>query len=178
MATPHDRPDRRRTATTVFWVATGMVALAGVLVPLVVPDPGTTVPPVLSAVLAASFGAAAVVGVLALDRGLTAREPPDDEAAATEVTSRLVLQVAVLEAPALLAVALAAVVGPPWVATVGAAFALIGLVLVRPSDARDARLEARWRAAGAEVRLTRPRPGPGEVASPDRSPDGDGGRAA
>lgn len=137
----------------VWWAAASVVAAAALVVPWVVPDPETTVPAVLPVVLAVSVAAAALVGCVAVERGLLARPPTDERDATAEVTSRLVLQIALLEAPALLSVALAAFIGPPWVAAVGGLLALVGLVAIRPSDARLARLASRWRAAGADVDL-------------------------
>ncbi len=148
MASSAFEPARLRTARLVWWAATGVVATVAVVAPLVIPDPGTTVPAVLPAVLAASTVAAALVGVVVLDRGLTARTPDGPDDAGRELTSRLVLQIAVLEAPALLAVALAAVVGPPWVVLVGAVPVLAGLLWLRPSAGRLRRLEAAWQRAG------------------------------
>ncbi|WP_052666940.1 hypothetical protein [Nitriliruptor alkaliphilus] len=139
-----------------LWLSfTAVVALAAVLVPFVVPDPDSTVPALLPTALAAAAGIAALVGIVALDRGLIAATPADDRAAVAELRSRLVMQAAIAEAPALLAVALAFVLGPPWAATAGALPGLIGLLLVRPTRSRLDRLDATWRAAGADVSLRR-----------------------
>ena len=145
-----------RRSVRALWVSfTAVVAVAAVVVPFVVPDPGSTVPAVLPVLLAAAAGAGALVGIVALDRGLTATTPRDDRAAVAELRSRLVMQAAIAEAPALLGVALAVVLGPPVTATAGALPALVGLLLVRPGAARLARLDAAWQAAGADVSLRR-----------------------
>ena len=151
MATTLLTPDRRRLLWAVWGAATTVVVLLAVGVPLLVPDPATTVPAALPAALAGSAGLGAIVGVLVLDRGLAARTPADAETAARELTTRLVLQVALLEAPTLLSVALAAVVGPPVVVLAGAVPALVGLVLVRPGDARLARLRRAWRGPASDA---------------------------
>jgi hypothetical protein len=140
----------------LLWLAfAGVVALVAVLVPFIVPDPGSTVPAALPVLLAATAGIGALVGIVALDRGLTAASPADDRAAVAELRSRLVMQAAIAEAPALLAVALAFVLGPPWAATAGALPGLVGLAMVRPSTARLERLDAAWRAEGVDVSLRR-----------------------
>lgn len=144
MAPPPIAPDRRRTVWAVWTAATVVVATVAAVVPFVVPDPATSVPALLPATLGLSAGVAALIGVGVLDRGLVARRPVDAEDAGREVTARLVMQVALLEAPALLSVALAAVVGPPWVVLTGAVPALVGLSWVRPSSGRLARLHRAW----------------------------------
>jgi hypothetical protein len=139
-----------------LWLAfTLVVAAVAVLIPLLVPDPEATVPAALPAVLALSAGVGALAGILAIDRGLVASRPADDRAAVAELRSRLVMQAAIAEAPALLAVAMAVVLGPPWVAAAGALPGLLGLLLVRPTGARFAKLDAAWRAAGVDVSLRR-----------------------
>lgn len=144
-----------RSVRTLWLSFTVVVGLVAVLVPFLVPDPGSTVPPILPVLLAAAAGVGALVGIVTLDRGLTATTPADDRAAVAELRSRLVMQAAIAEAPALLAVALAFVLGPPWAATAGALPGLVGLLLVRPSAARLERLDAGWRAAGRDVSLQR-----------------------
>lgn len=139
----------------LWWACLGVALVAAGVAPFVVTDPDTTVPAALPVVLAASFGIAALVGILALDRGLAARPPADDQAAVTELRMRLVLQGALSEVPVAFAVVLAVVVGPPWVATVGALPSLLALLRVFPGRARLARLDAAWHAAGADVSLRR-----------------------
>jgi hypothetical protein len=68
------------------------------------------------------------------------------------------MQAALAEAPALIGVVLAFVLGPPWAATVGALPGLVALVLVRPRRARLARFDASWSTAGADVSLRRALP--------------------
>lgn len=144
-----------RSVQNLWWVFTSIVAVVALGVPFLVPDPDSTVPAALPVALAAAAGIGALVGIVALDRGLTATTPSDDRAAIAELRSRMVMQAAIAEAPALLAVALAFVLGPPWTATAGALPALVGLALVRPSRARLERLDARWREAGVDVSLRR-----------------------
>jgi hypothetical protein len=139
-----------------LWLAfAAVIGLVAVLGPLLVPDPRSTVPPALTVALAATAGVGALVGIVALDRGLTGSTPADDRAAVAELRSRLVLQAAIAEAPALLAVALAFVLGPPFAVAAGAVPGFFGLLLVRPSTARLERLDATWRAAGSDVSLRR-----------------------
>lgn len=152
MATVPLQPERRRTLWSVWGAATAVVVTLAVAVPLVVPDPATTVPAALPTALAASAGVAALLGVAVLERGLAARAPADADAAARELTTRLVLQVALLEAPTLLSVALAAVVGPPTVVLAGAAPALVGLAMVRPTASRLDRHARSWREGGGDAR--------------------------
>lgn len=158
MSEHHPPAEGEASLRSVRWLwsaSTVVVAAAAVLIPLLVPDPGTTVPPALPAALALSAGGGALAGILAIDRGLTAARPADDRAAVAELRSRLVMQAAIAEAPALLAVALAVVLGPAWVALAGAVPGLLGLLLVRPSDARFAKLDEAWTAAGVDVSLRR-----------------------
>jgi hypothetical protein len=144
-----------RSVVQLWWTFVVVVAMVAVVVPLVAEDPSSTVPAVLPAVLALAAGAASLAGTVAIDRGLIAAAPADDRAAVAELRSRLVLQMAIAEAPALLGVALAYVLGPPWVATVGALPALIALLLVRPRASRIDRIDAAWRAGGHDVSLRR-----------------------
>jgi F0F1-type ATP synthase membrane subunit c/vacuolar-type H+-ATPase subunit K len=144
-----------RSIVQLWWAFVTVVAAVAVVVPLVADDPGSTVPAVLPAALAIAAGVASVAGTIAIDRGLLARAPADDRAAVAELRSRLVLQMAIAEFPALLAVALAFVLGPPWVATAGALPALAALLLVRPRPARLDRIDAAWRADGHDVSLRR-----------------------
>ena len=65
--------------------------------------------------------------------------------------SRLAIQVARAEAPALLAFAMAFALGPGWVALVGGGASAAPLLLARPTHARLQRLERSWRDAGADV---------------------------
>jgi hypothetical protein len=144
-----------RSIAQLWWAFLVVVAAVAVVVPLVADDPGSTVPAVLPAALALAAGAAALVGAVAIDRGLLAARPADDRAAVAELRTRLVLQMAIAEFPALLGVALAFVLGPPWVATVGALPAIVALLLVRPRAARFERIDAAWRAGGVDASLQR-----------------------
>lgn len=153
--TSSDGEATRRSVQRLWAAFAGVLAVIAVVVPFLVPDPGSTVPAALPALLAATAGAGALVGIVALDRGLTAARPDSDRAAIAELRARLVMQAAIAEAPALLAVALAFVLGPPWAATAGALPGLVGLWLVRPTTARFDRLDATWRAAGVDVSLRR-----------------------
>jgi hypothetical protein len=144
-----------RSIVQLWWLFLAVVAVVAVVVPLVADDPGSTVPAVLPAALTLAAGAAALVGAVAIDRGLLAARPADDRAAVAELRTRLVLQMAIAEFPALLGVALAYVLGPPWVATIGALPTVAALLLVRPRAARFERIDAAWRAGGADASLRR-----------------------
>lgn len=151
MSAPTPPAERTRVATAVWWAATGVVTAAGALVPLVLPDPGSTVPAALPAGLVASAVLGSLVGVGVLDRGLTARRPTGADDAGRELLTRMVLQVALLEAPTLLAVAIAAVLGPPWLVLVAAVPALVALLVIRPGPARLARLQRAWEQADPDT---------------------------
>jgi F0F1-type ATP synthase membrane subunit c/vacuolar-type H+-ATPase subunit K len=144
-----------RSVVQLWWAFVIVVTVVAVVVPIVAEDPSSTVPAALPAALALAAGAASLAGTLAIDRGLIAAAPDDDRAAVAELRSRLVLQMAIAEAPALLGVALAYVLGPPWVATIGALPALVALLLVRPRASRIDRIDAAWRAGGHDVSLRR-----------------------
>lgn len=145
----------RRGLLRLWAVFVGVIAGAAVVIPLVAPTREAAVPAVLPVTLALTTGLAALAAIVALDRTLRATPPADDDAAAAELRTRLVLQAAVAEAPVLLAVALAFVVGPVWSVPAAAVPALTGLVLVRPSAARLLRFDRSWTAAGADVSLVR-----------------------
>lgn len=142
-------------ARTLWLAATSIVAAVGVLVPLLGGDPSSTVPIALPATLVVVVGATAAGGALLIDQGLRSTPPADDRAAVAALTSRLVMQIAVLEAPALLGVALAFVLGPPWVATLAALPCLLALAVLRPGRGRFERLDAAWRDQGVDVSLVR-----------------------
>jgi hypothetical protein len=131
--------------------ASTVVLLAAVVV--LTSDATSTVPTALPVLLTLAVAAGAVVGVVAVDRSLAGSPPADPDHALAEVRTRAYLQLAILEAPLLLGVALGFTLGPPWVAAVGAAGALVALVLSWPSSARLDRLARSWRASGVEVRL-------------------------
>jgi hypothetical protein len=63
--------------------------------------------------------------------------------------------VGIAEAPVLLGVALAFVLGPRWAAAVGAVGGFAVLAVARPTVARLSRIEAAWQAAGHDVSLVR-----------------------
>ncbi len=140
----------------LLWAGfTGALAVIAFVVPAVVPDAGSSVPALLPIALAATAGLGALAGIDAIDRAMAAATPRDDRAAVAELRSRLVMQAAIAEAPALLAVALAFVLGPPLAATAGALPGLIGMLRVRPSTARFDRFDQAWRAAGLDASLRR-----------------------
>lgn len=146
-----------RVLHSVQLIWTGVLAglvLVAVLV-LVLAGARSEVPTVLSAALVAAMGAAAIVGVEAVDRTFAAAPPENDRAALTEYRVRFVLQIAILEAPVLLAVAMAFVLGPAWIIALGAGGAFVALLRVRPSLARLRRFDATWQAAGHDVSLVR-----------------------
>ena len=137
MSSPALAPLRRVRLATV-----AVVPLLAALV-LATATPDTTVPAVLPVLLVAVTGAAAIGGVVAANRMLERQTPTATEAAGA-VRAHGFLQLAIAEFPLLLAVALAYVMGPPWVVVVGAAAALTALLLGPPTTARARRLEALW----------------------------------
>jgi hypothetical protein len=136
---------------SAFAVAVIVLSVAGALLA----DTASTVPALLPVLLVLTLGTGAVAGVLVVERGLLLSAPADDESAAEEVRARLALQIAIAEAPTLLAFALAFVLGPPWVVLVGGAVSVGALLRVRPSRARLRELEQVWARAGAEASVLR-----------------------
>jgi hypothetical protein len=134
-----------------FVAAVVVLCLAGA----VLADTESTVPAALPALLVVAFGAAAVAGVLAVDRGLMLSAPDDDTAAGEEVRARLALQIAIAQAPTLLAFALTFALGPPWVVLVGGAMSVGALLRVRPTRSRLEELEGVWQRAGSEASVLR-----------------------
>jgi hypothetical protein len=118
-------------------------------------DTASTVPAVLPAALVLAMGSGAVAAVLVVDRGLLLSAPADDQSAGEEVRARLALQIAIAEAPALLAFALAFALGPPWVVLVGGAVSVGILLRVRPTRARLEEIEQVWQRAGADASVLR-----------------------
>jgi hypothetical protein len=147
-------PTALRTLARLWAGAAVAIAVLAVVV-LATSDAASTVPAWLSVALTVAVSAGAVAGVLAVDRSLVVSPPADDAAAADELRTRAYLQLAILEAPVLLGVALGFTLGPPWVATVGAAGGLASLVLTAPHRRRLGRLEAAWQAAGHDVSVLR-----------------------
>lgn len=151
---PIDAPSTLRSLRRL-WLA---VAVGVVLLTLIVvwtSDADSTVPAALTVVLTVAVAVGALAGVMAVDRTFAASAPADDATAIQELRTRAFLQLAILEAPVLLGVALGFALGPPWVAAVGAAGALVSLAVSRPTRDRLARLDGSWRAAGHDVSLLR-----------------------
>jgi hypothetical protein len=138
-----------------LWVgfAAGIAAITAVAV--VGGEGASDLPAALPVTLAVAAVGGAVIGVLAVDHTFAAAPPADDAAALAELRSRAFLQVAIAEAPVLLAFALAFVFGPPWVAVVGGVGGVLALALARPTRTRIARIEAAWRDAGRDVSALR-----------------------
>lgn len=151
---------RSRQLLARLWLgfAVGIVVLT--VVPVVAVDRTSTVPPALPAALALAGSVAAVVAVAAVDRTFAATPPEDDRAALEEFRSRSFLQVAIAEAPVLLAFALTFALGHRWSAPIGGAGGLAALAIARPTTARIARIEASWRAGGHDVSILRADTGP------------------
>ena len=149
-----DERDLLRT-THRLWVGVlgGLVVIAAIV--LVLADAEPELPAVLPAALVAAVGVAAIVGVEAIDRTFAATPPPDDTAAVTEYRVRFFLQIAIIEAPVLVAVALAFVLGPGWVVAVGIVAVGVAMLRVRPTLDRLRRFDATWQAAGHDVSLER-----------------------
>jgi hypothetical protein len=136
-----------------LWSAAAIAVVVLAFVVVLTSDASSTVPAWLPVVLTIAVAAGALVGVLAVDRSLAATPPADAGTATDEVRTRAFLQLAILEAPLLLGVALGFTLGPPWVAAVGAAGALAALALTWPSAGRLERFERAWRASGHEISL-------------------------
>jgi hypothetical protein len=134
-----------------LWVIAAVAILLLATVVVLSSDAASTVPAALPVLLTLAVAAGAVAGVVAVDRSLAATPPADPDHAVAEVRTRAFLQLAILEAPLLLGVALGFTLGPSWVAAVGAAGALVALALSWPSSARLERLTSTWRASGAEI---------------------------
>jgi hypothetical protein len=69
-------------------------------------------------------------------------------------------QLAVLEFPLFLGVAMGFVLGPPWIVLLAAVGALAALAVTWPTRSRLARFDAAWQAAGHDVSLLRSADGP------------------
>lgn len=144
-----------RSLQTIWAAVVAALVLVGVVVTVVAPDRGSDLPDLLPVTLALVAGGAAIGAIVAVDRTFAATPPATDDAAAAQFRTRLFMQLAVTEVPLLLTVAMAFVLGPPWVAAVGAGTAVLGMLLVRPRPARVDRFDAAWRAAGTDVSLRR-----------------------
>jgi hypothetical protein len=151
VSVPSTPPPVRALGRLWAGAAAAIVLLAAVV--LVTSDADSTVPAVLPVVLTVAVSFAAVVAVVAVDRSLAASTPEDDAAAVGELRTRAFLQLAILEAPVLIGVALGFTLGPPWVAVVGAAGGLVALAVSAPTRRRLGRLEDAWRRAGHELSL-------------------------
>lgn len=145
---PHRSLQRR---WSVF--AAGLAGFAVVL--LAVVDVQPELPPILPLTLAAGIGAAGWVLIVGIDHVLAATPPPDDDRAVVDLRRRLDLQGLIAETVLLATTVLAALSGPRWTIAVGALAAGLGLWRVRPAPSRLERFDRAWRAAGAEVSLTR-----------------------
>jgi hypothetical protein len=147
-------PPTSRPLAKLWGAAAGGVALLAVVV-LVTSDASSTVPAWLPVALTLAVAAGAVAAVVAVDRSLAADPPADDAAALAELRTRAFLQLAILEAPVLLGVALGFTLGPPSVAAVGAAGGLAALAVTAPSRRRMARFDDAWHRLGHDVSLLR-----------------------
>jgi protein-S-isoprenylcysteine O-methyltransferase Ste14 len=136
----------------IFTVTVVVLALAGA----VLADVESTVPAILPTILVLAVALGAVAGVEAVDRGLALAAPSTDEEARGEVRSRLAIQIAVAEAPTLLAFAITFALGPSWIVLLGGAASVTALLRVRPTEARLRRFEEAWRASGHDVSALRP----------------------
>jgi hypothetical protein len=151
-----------RGLTRLWAVAAVAVALLAAVVVLT-SDADSSVPAALPAVLTGAVAVGAVAGVVAVDRTFAATAPADDDAARQELRTRSYLQLAILEAPVLLGVALGFALGPPWVAVVGSAGALAALAAARPTRGRLASFDEAWQRAGHDVSLLRRHDGTSEA---------------
>lgn len=149
------KPPSPLTLLRRLWVGVAAGLLVLTVFVLVAAGARSTVPAPLPLALAAVAGVAAVIGARAVDRVFAATPPSDDEAALAELRQRAYLVVGIAEAPVLLGVAIAFVIGPRWAAAVGALGGLSVLIVARPTVARLARIEAVWQDAGHDVSLLR-----------------------
>ena len=140
-------------ALSRLWAGAAAAILLLAAVVLVTSDADSTVPAVLPVLLTVAVSIGAVVAVVAVDRSLAASMPADDDAAVAELRTRAFLQLAILEAPVLIGVALGFTLGPPWVAVVGAAGGLAALAVSAPTRRRLERFEGAWRHAGHVISL-------------------------
>jgi hypothetical protein len=137
---------------TLFAVTVVTLAAIGALVS----DAESTVPAALPVLLVLALGGGALAAMLVVERGLLTSEPADDAAAGEEVRARLALQIAIAEAPTLLAFALTFALGPRWVVLVGGAVSLGLLLRVRPTRRRLETIEASWRRMGSQASVLQP----------------------
>lgn len=150
---PTERPLR---ALTVAWAGTvGVAALLGALGLLVGRRPPADAVSWLPATLVAALGVAMLVAALAVDRLLAASPPTTDAAALRAYRARFVGQLGIALVPAALALAVAVLLGPPWVGLVGTLGSLAAALAARPGRARLARISRHWHALGHDVSLLR-----------------------
>lgn len=134
-------------------VAIGLAVITTLVLVAATAEP--TLPAILPLSLVAAAGVGAVIGARAVDRLFAASPPRDDAAALAELRQRAYLAVGIAEAPVLLGVAVAFVIGPRWAAVVGAIAGLAVLVVARPTVPRITRIESAWQDAGHDVSILR-----------------------
>lgn len=134
-----------------MWSASAAVVVLVPAAAALLSEASSSVPAWLSAALVLAVGAGALVTVRLVDRGLLLAEPADAAAAEEELRARLALQIALLQAPVLLAVALSVVLGPGALAWTGPVVGLAGLLPLWPSARRLRRIADSWRRAGHDV---------------------------
>lgn len=160
-------PLRRLHRVWLAFMVILVILAASLLVIDVVPS---SLPAALPAALAAVAGIAGIVSVVAIDRTFAATPPTDDARALREYQARQALQFAVSLAPAVLGVALAAVLGSVTAAAIGVACAFAALLRARPTTARLQRIEATWADQGGEVSAWRAAGEDRTDPDPPRSP--------
>jgi F0F1-type ATP synthase membrane subunit c/vacuolar-type H+-ATPase subunit K len=138
-----------------LWMAFTATVVVLSVVGAAIADVDSTVPWFLPVGLVVAGAIAVATGVEAVDRGLATAAPATDADARGEVRARLAIQIALAEAPTLLAFALAFVLGPSWVVLVGGAASVATLLRVRPTASRLFRLEEAWAAAGHDISVLR-----------------------
>jgi hypothetical protein len=138
-----------------LWAGFTVTVVALSLVGALVADVESSLPPILPVALVLAVSLGVVAGLEAVQAGLRTAAPPTDADARGEVRSRLAIQIAMAEAPALLAFALAFALGPSWVVLLGGAASLVALLRVRPTRARLEQVEQAWQQAGHDVSVLR-----------------------
>ncbi len=137
------------------WWGLAALLVALVVVAIVTPDRGSTLPAVLPVALVLVAGSGAVAVVLAIRRGLILHRPADDVEALTEVRGRQAMSLSMALAPVLLGGALAVVFGHRATLFAAAAVGAAAVVAGLPSRTTFARVDASWSERGVDASILR-----------------------